>query len=143
MTEGNTNGARDRAKRLQPDFETVLDAHFTQLVTSPTFPVPGLVVLARRGSDIYHRAFGVSDLETRAPMRTDAMFRMYSMTKVLTSFVALRLYEHGLLAFDDRSLTIFLPSAVPGISPSILKMVQIASTTAVFSPERLPPTTIA
>ena len=34
-------------------------------------------------------------------MQTDAMFRMYSMTKVLTSFVALRLYEDGLLAFDD------------------------------------------
>ena len=109
MTEGNTNGARDRAKRLQPDFETVLDAHFTQLVTSPTFPVPGLVVLARRGSDIYHRAFGVSDLETRAPMRTDAMFRMYSMTKVLTSFVALRLYEDGLLAFDDP-VSDYIPS---------------------------------
>src|SRR5687768_10605075 len=44
--------------------------------------LPGIVVaVARRGKVVYQKAFGVANLATREPMRTDALFRLYSMTK--------------------------------------------------------------
>lgn len=87
--------------KLQENFEGVLDGHFESLLSNEQLPVPGLVVLARRGQCTYQKAFGFSDLNSGKEMQTDAMFRMFSMTKVLTSFVALRLYEEGLFDFED------------------------------------------
>ena len=50
-------------------------------------------MLAEWGDEIYHKAFGVSELKSGKAMQTDSMFRMYSMTKVLTSFLGARFYE--------------------------------------------------
>ena len=50
-------------------------------------------MLAEWGDEIYHKAFGVSDLKSGKAMQTDSMFRIYSMTKVLTSFLAEKFYE--------------------------------------------------
>ena len=88
--------------KFKPDYESLLDAHFSDLLCDERLSVPGLVVFARCGNDTYHKAFGVSDLATNKPMSCDAIFRMFSMTKVLTSFVALRLYEEGLFDFEDE-----------------------------------------
>lgn len=49
----------------------------------------------------YSKAFGLADVATGRPMERDAMFRMWSMTKVLTNAVALRLYEEGLFKLED------------------------------------------
>jgi len=87
--------------KFHPDSEKILDSHFESLLRNEQLSTPGLVVLARRGQETYHKAFGVSDLKSGKTMQTDAMFRMFSMTKVLTSFVALRLYEEGLFSFED------------------------------------------
>ena len=64
--------------------------------------LPGIVVaVARRGKVVYNKAFGVANLETRAPMRTDAMFRLYSMTKPVASVGLLTLYEQGKFRLTD------------------------------------------
>ena len=48
--------------------------------------LPGIVVaIARRGKVVYQKAFGVTNLQTREPMRADALFRLYSMTKPVAS----------------------------------------------------------
>ena len=95
--------------KFHPDYEKILDSHFEGLLRNEQLSVPGLVVLARRGQEAYHKAFGVSDLKTGNIMQTDAIFRMFSMTKVLTSFVALRLYEEGLFDFEDP-VSKYIPS---------------------------------
>ena len=77
--------------KFKPDYESLLDKHFNDLLCDERLSVPGLVVFARRGNETYHKAFGSSDLATNKHITCDAMFRMFSMTKVLTSFVALRL----------------------------------------------------
>ena len=41
------------------------------------------------------------DLESREPMRADAMFRLYSMTKPIASVALLTLYEQGLFQLTD------------------------------------------
>ena len=64
--------------------------------------LPGMVVaVARRGQVVYEKAFGVANLQTREPMRTDALFRLYSMTKPIASVGLLTLYEQGKFRLTD------------------------------------------
>jgi CubicO group peptidase (beta-lactamase class C family) len=64
--------------------------------------VPGVVVaVARRGKVVHQKAYGVANLDTRAPMRADALFRLYSMTKPIASVALLTLYEQGLFRLTD------------------------------------------
>ena len=60
--------------------------------------IPGAVVLIARGGQIaYAEAFGWRDREAKAPMELDAIFRIASMTKPLTSVAAMILAEEGKL----------------------------------------------
>ena len=93
--------AAAKEKGLLPDFEATLDAHFEAMVSDEAFKVPGVVVLAKRGKDTYSKAFGLADVASGRAMENDAMFRMWSMTKVLCNAVALRLYELGLFKLED------------------------------------------
>lgn len=62
----------------------------------------GVVTLASRGGEVIHaEAIGWRDIETRAPMRPDTLFRIASMTKPVTSAAALMLVEEGRIALDD------------------------------------------
>jgi CubicO group peptidase (beta-lactamase class C family) len=64
--------------------------------------LPGIVVaVARRGKVVYQKALGVENLNTRQPMRADAMFRLYSMTKPVASVGLLTLYEQGKFRLTD------------------------------------------
>jgi CubicO group peptidase (beta-lactamase class C family) len=64
--------------------------------------VPGIVVaVARRGKVVYQKAFGVANRETREPLRTNAMFRLYSMTKPVASVALLSLYEQAKFRLTD------------------------------------------
>ena len=60
--------------------------------------IPGAVVLIARGGRVaYAEAFGWRDREAKAPMELDAIFRIASMTKPLTSVAAMILAEEGKL----------------------------------------------
>jgi len=64
--------------------------------------IPGAVVLiARHGRVAHFASFGVSDRDTRRPMRKDDIFRIYSMTKPVVSVALLTLYEQGKFQLDD------------------------------------------
>jgi CubicO group peptidase (beta-lactamase class C family) len=64
--------------------------------------VPGAVLLvARHGKIAYFEAAGVLDPGTKAPMTTDAIFRIYSMSKPITTVAAMTLFEQGKLALSD------------------------------------------
>ena len=56
-----------------------------------------ITAIVRRGGLRYSECFGMMDLEANAPMREDALFRIYSMTKPITSIALLMLYEEGLI----------------------------------------------
>jgi CubicO group peptidase (beta-lactamase class C family) len=60
-----------------------------------------VVLVARRGKVVYSGAFGQRDLESSAPMKEDALFRIASQTKALVSVAALRLQEEGKLLISD------------------------------------------
>jgi CubicO group peptidase (beta-lactamase class C family) len=55
----------------------------------------------RNGKAAYFQALGALDPETKTPMRKDAIFRIYSMSKPITSVAAMMLVEQGRLALAD------------------------------------------
>ena len=63
--------------------------------------IPGAVLLvARHGKVALFEAMGVRDPERKAPMTRDAIFRIYSMSKPITSVAAMILVEEGKLGLD-------------------------------------------
>ena len=64
--------------------------------------IAGVVAaVARDGKLVYQVALGKLDRERDADMREDALFRIYSMSREITSVAALRLFEEGAFKFDD------------------------------------------
>ncbi len=62
----------------------------------------GVVMLvARHGKVVQHKAYGVQNLETGAPMKLDTIARIYSMTKPITGVAMMMLYEEGKWAPSD------------------------------------------
>jgi CubicO group peptidase (beta-lactamase class C family) len=58
-------------------------------------------VIARHGRIRYERTFGRIDLARGTPMRPDAIFRIYSMTKPVIAVGVLRLVDQGRVGLDD------------------------------------------
>jgi methyl acetate hydrolase len=64
--------------------------------------VPGIVaVAATRDRILYQGVFGKADVAGGRPMTADALFRIASMTKAVTSVAAMQLYEQGRFTLDD------------------------------------------
>ena len=64
--------------------------------------IPGAVLLiSRHGKIAYFEAMGSLDPEKKTPMTKDAIFRIYSMTKPITTVAAMMLFEEGKLALAD------------------------------------------
>jgi CubicO group peptidase (beta-lactamase class C family) len=64
--------------------------------------IPGAVLLvARHGKVALFEAVGVRNPETKAPMTKDAIFRIYSMSKPITSVSAMMLFEEGRFSLAD------------------------------------------
>ena len=64
--------------------------------------IPGAVALViRNGSVAYFKSFGFSDIDSQATMQNDAIFRMASMTKAITTTAAMILYEQGHFRLSD------------------------------------------
>ena len=67
------------------------------------------VLIARRGKIVYHKAFGLSDLTTKAPLKNDGIYRIASQTKAITSIGVMLLFEEGRFLLDDP-LSKYLPA---------------------------------
>jgi CubicO group peptidase (beta-lactamase class C family) len=58
--------------------------------------LPGVItVVARRGKVVHFECLGIMDVEADKPMRPDAILRMFSMTKPITSVALMMLFEEG------------------------------------------------
>ena len=63
--------------------------------------VGGMGVIARNGKIIYSQTYGQADREAGRAMEEDAIFRIYSMTKPITSVALMMLYEEGKFRLND------------------------------------------
>ena len=71
--------------------------------------IPGAVLLiARRGKIAYFESVGKLDAATNVPMGKDSIFRIYSMSKPITTVAAMMLVEDGKLKLDDP-IALYLP----------------------------------
>jgi CubicO group peptidase (beta-lactamase class C family) len=72
--------------------------------------IPGATMLIQRnGKTVYFSSFGVRDPATRAPMTPNSIFRIYSMSKPITTVAAMMLVEEGKLQLDDP-LSKYIPA---------------------------------
>jgi CubicO group peptidase (beta-lactamase class C family) len=60
-----------------------------------------LTLIERRGQTAHFSVQGQMDLERARPLQQDTLFRIYSMTKPITSVALMMLVEEGLIALDD------------------------------------------
>jgi CubicO group peptidase (beta-lactamase class C family) len=64
--------------------------------------IPGAVLLiARHGKVAYFESLGALDPQGKAPMSKDAIFRIYSMSKPITTVAAMMLFEEGRITLDE------------------------------------------
>ena len=72
--------------------------------------IPGAVMMIKRdGKTVYFSNFGVRDPGTKEPMTPDTIFRIYSMSKPITTVAAMMLVEEGKLQLDDP-LSKYIPA---------------------------------
>lgn len=72
--------------------------------------LPGaLTLVSRRGQVVHCETIGSADVEAGTPVATDTLFRIYSMTKPVTSVALMTLYEEGRFQLDDP-VSRFIPA---------------------------------
>jgi CubicO group peptidase (beta-lactamase class C family) len=77
-----------------------LDAHIQGYIDAGKLP-GALVLVARKGEVAHFSAMGMADVERGVPVSPDTIFRIYSMTKPLTSIALMQLHERGLVQLND------------------------------------------
>lgn len=89
-----------RLQRIRPNMEKYVGPD----------KMSGIVTLiARRGEVVHLDAIGLAERETNTPMATNTIFRIYSMTKLVTSAALLTLYEQGHFQLTTPAAT-FIPA---------------------------------
>ena len=72
--------------------------------------IPGAIVLIQQhGKPVYHEFFGVKDVASNLPMTDQTIFRLFSMTKAITSVAAMMLLDEGKYALGDP-IAKYIPS---------------------------------
>jgi len=99
--------------------------------------VPGVVTLITdRKGVLYQSAFGVADVATGRPLTQDALFRIASMTKPVTSVALMQLVEQGKIALDDPAEK-YLPELK---NPQVIESFNAATGDYKLRPASRPPT---
>jgi CubicO group peptidase (beta-lactamase class C family) len=78
-----------------------IGAHLRRNYLEPGKITGSLTMVARRGEVCYLEAEGMRDRERALPITEDTIFRIYSMSKPITSVALMMLYERGLFALTD------------------------------------------
>ena len=81
----------ERLERIRPMLQSYVDDEH----------LPGfLTVVARRGKIVHFETVGMRDIENKKPIAFDTIFRIYSMSKPITSVAVMMLYEEGHFQLD-------------------------------------------
>lgn len=80
---------------LEPERLARIDEHLGRRYIQPRKIAGALTLVARRGELAYLSPVGFMDLEREKPMREDTIFRIYSMSKPITSVAMMTLWEEG------------------------------------------------
>lgn len=95
LEEARPESVEMSSERLQR-----IDRVIQEYVDSSFIP-GGAALIARNGKIAYYQAFGYADAENRKPLQRDAIFRIASQTKAITSVAVMMLFEEGRFLLDD------------------------------------------
>jgi CubicO group peptidase (beta-lactamase class C family) len=93
--------------RVSPDSVGISNAGLAQVTQNLQGHVDAghiagaVAAVLRDGKLVYLESVGKRDLGTDSPMQDDALFRIYSMTRPVTSLAAMILWEEGKFQLDD------------------------------------------
>jgi CubicO group peptidase (beta-lactamase class C family) len=93
---------------FDPDRLKRIDTHFARYVDDGRLP-GWLIAVARAGRIAHLSTYGQRDVEGGLPVELDTIFRIYSMTKPITSVAAMMLYEEGAFELKDP-VSAFIPA---------------------------------
>ncbi|MFT3979004.1 MAG: serine hydrolase domain-containing protein [Ferruginibacter sp.] len=88
--------------------------------------------IAHDGKIVYNKAFGIDDINKKNPLKTDAIFRIASQTKAITSTAVMILFEEGKFLLDDP-ISKYIPSFA---NPRVLKTFNEKDTTCTTEPAK-------
>ncbi|WP_374470796.1 serine hydrolase domain-containing protein [Phenylobacterium sp.] len=91
---------RARTLGFSADRLARIDRHLKRYVDEGRLPMAQFV-LARQGQVVHQTVLGQQDPERGVALAEDTVFRIYSMTKPVTSVALMMLVEEGLIALDD------------------------------------------
>src|ERR1700743_2346740 len=78
-----------------------IDAHLkSRYIDAGRYPGTQLLVY-RRGKVVHSSVQGLADVERKVPLKDDAIFRIFSMTKAITCVAFMMLVEEGKVALDE------------------------------------------
>src|SRR5580704_7704560 len=104
-----------------------------------TGKIPGAILLIQQhGKPVYHEFFGVRDVASKLPMTDDTIFRLFSMSKPITSVVAMQLIEEGKFRLDDP-VAKYIPSFA-NVKVGVEKKAEDGTPTLDLVPPNRPPT---
>jgi len=92
--------ADPQSEDFSPERLARIDARMREAVEEGVM-VGGHALIARDGKVVYDQLWGMADRERELPLREDALYRIYSMTKPITSVALLMLYEEGRFLLGD------------------------------------------
>ena len=99
-----------------------------------------LVLIQQHGKPVYHESFGVQDVVSKAPISDKTIFRLFSMTKAITSVVAVKLVEDGKIGLDDP-VSKYIPSFA-NVKVGVEKKAEDGTKTLELVPPTRPPTVL-
>src|ERR1700710_1757232 len=95
-----TPASPESAGMFKPALDRIEDPRKRPYIDPGRFPGTQLLVY-RRGNVVHSAVQGFADLERKAPVKDDTIFRIYSMTKPITSVAFMMLLEEGRVALDE------------------------------------------
>lgn len=81
--------------------DTAIESTLITNSDNPDENVGAAICILEHGKEVYRKEYGEADKEKHIPMKPDAIFRCYSMTKPITSVAVMILVEKGLLSLSD------------------------------------------
>ncbi|HEX6841210.1 MAG TPA: serine hydrolase domain-containing protein [Stellaceae bacterium] len=121
--------APDRLARITETLKANIDRH----------DIPGAVLLiARHGKVAYFESMGALDPQGQAPMTKDAIFRIYSMSKPITTVAAMMLFEEGRITLDEPVGKYIAALAKPQVGITVTKSSSGGEATLELVPAKRP-----
>ena len=105
-------------KSAQFDYSklALIDAEVNKYVQNHWL-VGSTVIIVKDNKVVYHKAFGYANEASKTPMPENAIYRIMSQTKAITSLAIMQLYEQGKINLDQK-VSDFIPSFK---NPTVLK----------------------